>query len=181
MNLIKKELSFFFGDRPRGFDIVIINLVSILLGVGLAYWVPIIRDSTTLLQKIIIILIAWDDLGGVIANLTKSTNDYHAASRSTRLIFYSLHFIQPLVIYYFFEVSIALFLFSWLYPVITAFMVSDIVADNYKNTFAGVFWLIGILLYIYVIPVPMVLMWFGITFFTKLIFHYAIDHFPVGK
>ncbi len=181
MGIIQKEMAIFFGENPRKFDVVAINMVTLLIGVALAYLVPAIRESTTMLQKMLIILIAWDDLGGVVANFTKSTNDYHAGSRRNRLVFYSLHILQPAILFYFFDTSLTFFLFVWLYPVLSAFAVSDLVSEEKRNTLAGLLWLVGIILLIYVIPVPTVLAWFGITFFTKLILGYAINHFSTLK
>jgi hypothetical protein len=177
MSVIGKEMQFFFGENPKKFDAVMINLVSFGLGIVLAFFVPFIRENTTLLQKIVIVLIAWDDLGGVVANLTKSTNDFHAKSRKTRLFFYSLHFLQPLALALAFKTSLAFFLFCWLYPVISSFFVTDVIKEN-KNTIAGLLWIVGIILYIYAINPPPVLLWFGVTFFTKIIISYSINHFP---
>ncbi|GAB6100507.1 hypothetical protein JCM16358_23860 [Halanaerocella petrolearia] len=178
MNLIKDEISFFFGKSPKTFDVILINLVPIFLGILLAFFVPDIKETTTILQKVIIVVIAWDDLGGVIANFTRSTNNFHASSRKLRLFFYSLHFLQPLIIFITFKTSINFFIFSWLYPVLTALLVTEVIKDDYKNTFASAFWLIGIVTCIYVINPPIIVLWFAITFLTKLILGYSINHFP---
>ncbi|MCG8572814.1 MAG: hypothetical protein MJB14_21995 [Spirochaetes bacterium] len=180
MNLIKTELKFFFGDHPKLFDVLFINISTIIIGFVLVFLVPQIRENTTLLQKIIIIIIAWDDLGGVIANLTKSTNRFHAANKKMRYFFYSIHFIQPLVLFIFFEAGFFFFLFTWLYPV-GSVIILEFLKEEQKNTIAGLLWLSGIIFFIYFLEVPVILLWFGITFLTKLIICYGINHFPETK
>ncbi|MTI62228.1 MAG: hypothetical protein FH762_19960 [Firmicutes bacterium] len=153
-------------------------MVSILLGIFLAFFVPVIKETTNMLQKAIIVLIATDDLGGVIANFTKLINNFHASSHKLRLFFYSLHILQPLIIFITFKTSISFFIFSWLYPVLAALLVTEVIKDDYKSTFASVFWLIGIVVCIYIINPPVIVLWFAITFLTKLILGYSINHFP---
>jgi len=50
----------------------LINMFSLSFGLLLAWGVPAIRDHTSRLQKLLILLLAWDDQGGVVANLKAS-------------------------------------------------------------------------------------------------------------
>lgn len=178
MNILKKEMAFFFGDEPRRFDLVAVNLASLAFSLGIAFGIPAIRESTLLWQKLVIVFIAYDDLGGVIANLTRSTNRYHDADRRRRWIFYSLHFIQPLVLFLAFNTGLAFFLFCWLFPVGSVILIREIVPREIHRTVAGILFVLGVILYIYWIPQVTGVEWFGYTFLAKLILGYGIRHFP---
>jgi len=63
---------FFFGISPMSRNLWLINMFSLSFGLLLAWGVPAIRDHTSRLQKLLILLLAWDDQGGVVANLKAS-------------------------------------------------------------------------------------------------------------
>ncbi|MGP4039235.1 hypothetical protein ACTWP4_04900 [Gracilibacillus sp. D59] len=181
MSLLKNEFKFFFGMEPRQVDLWLINIFSLFMGIVLAFFVPIISEHTSLLQKIIIILLAWDDLGGIMANMTRSTNNYHLSNARVRLVFYSLHILQPFIIFLSFDLSVSVFLYTWLYPVLASILIVEFIKEDDKKLWSGILWVIGIITYMYVIQVPIYLMWFGITFFTKLILSYSVNHYPVQR
>jgi len=173
-------MAFFFGDEPKQFDLIAISAASLVFSLGLAFGIPGIREATTLVQKIVIILIAYDVLGGVIATLTESTNRYHDRQPKTRWLFYSVHFIQPLILFYFFDTGMAFFLFCWLFPVVSSIIVREFSPEGIQRTVAGILFVLGVLAYIYWIPQTTGVEWFGYAFMTKLILGYGIRHFPAG-
>jgi hypothetical protein len=87
--------SFFHGDNPTTFD-YIVTYGTAVIG---ALLIVFTAANLTLLQQIILFLIALDILGGVVANVTRSTNVwYRQQSRRVGLIFIVLHIIQPVVL-----------------------------------------------------------------------------------
>jgi len=179
MNMIEKEMAFFFGDDPKTFDLIAINAASLVFSLVLAFGIPGIREATTPVQKSVLVLIAYDVLGGVIANLTESTNRHHDRQPKTRWLFYSVHFIQPLVLVCFFDTGMAFFLFCWLFPVVSSMIVRECSPEGIQRTTAGILFVLGVLVYLYWIPQRTGVEWFGYAFMAKLIVAHPVPWTPV--
>lgn len=187
MGILRDQLSPLFGDNPRQFDLVMINLVAALIGVFLAWGMPEARENLSIFHKILMVIIAWDTIGGIMANLTRSTTEYYArSSRAIRLWFYAMHAIHPLAILFFsprgfhFPDGIIFFLFAWVYTVGSAFLVREIIPEDKKSSMAGLFIGAGIIIYTYFVKTPPAWEWFGYAFMVKLIICHALDHHGIS-
>jgi hypothetical protein len=76
------------GERSTWRDIVTVHLVAWVCAIGV-FW--LVGGPVGILLAILMVDIA----GGVVANVTRGTNDYYARRRGHRIVFLSLHVIQP--------------------------------------------------------------------------------------
>lgn len=177
MKILKDQFVNLFGENPTRFDLLLINIFAPLTGIIIAWGVPGIRENLPLFHKLVLVVIAWDINGGVIATLTRSTSQYIVSSnRYTRLWFYALHVIQPLVIYAIAPVTYEFFLFCWVFTVGSAVFVGEFVPATRRHSVAGFLLVMGIIYFTYFLEVPLEWKWFGYAYMTKLLLGHAIDH-----
>ena len=91
---IPKFLHDFHGEQSNWLDIASIHLIAILTTIITLY----LADDLPLppWKKFLLIGLAYDLGGGVVANFTYSTNLHYDQSLKRRLVFLSLHFLQPI-------------------------------------------------------------------------------------
>jgi hypothetical protein len=182
MRIIKEQFVNIFGENPTPFDMVLINVAGPLSGIIIAWGIPEISQNLSLLKKIILVIIAWDINGGIIATLTRSTSRYiYFSNRYARLWFYALHVIQPLVIFIVAPASFEFFLFSWVFTVGSAVVVSEFIPEERRHSVAGFLLMMGFIYYTYFIEVPLAWRWFGYAFMAKVLLGHAVDHYGFNK
>lgn len=99
----------------------------------------------------VLIILAYDLGGGVLANFTYSTKQFYQ-SRKRRIIFLSIHFLQPLLMSIVFpEFLLEIALISS-YTVLFAFIV-DAIQETRKQIILGVFFALAGVIALYLIPV----------------------------
>ena len=87
---IPKFLHEVHGKKSNWFDIGATHIVALLTVVATLF----LTDEMGW-KKWLLILLAYDLGGGVLANFTYSTKWYYDQSMKRRLVFLSLHFLQP--------------------------------------------------------------------------------------
>lgn len=130
-----------------------------------------------ILQIVVILIMAFDISGGVIANFTFGTNNQYKKSKRARLIFIAAH-VQPLILalvlgeYY---LPCAL---TWGYTAISAFIVNGFSKHPAQRTIGAALMIFGILwLILYFIDLPRFLLIILILFLIKVTFSFAVDHY----
>lgn len=138
-------------------------------------------QSFELFQIVVVLIIAFDISGGVIANFTFSTNNQYKKSMRARLIFITAH-IQPLILalvlgeYY---LPCALI---WGYTIISAFIVNGFAKHPAQRTIGAVLMVFGILwLSLFFYDLPRYLLVILIFYLVKVSFSFAVDHYALRE
>ncbi len=123
------------GKQSNWLDIITIHLYA-LLAIGALLFLT--NDlALPSWKEWVLIALAYDLGGGVLANFTYSTKK-HYQSRKRRIVFLSLHFLQPLfMIWVFPEQTIGIAIFSG-FTIFSAFIV-DAIQDAQKQLIIGAF------------------------------------------
>jgi hypothetical protein len=94
---MKKLTALIHGENPTVLDIALIHLPALFFGVFT------LQNDWILAQKVIYVLLCWDIIGGVIANISASTKTYwQKQAFSFRVVFYIAHIAQPLILHFVF-------------------------------------------------------------------------------
>lgn len=128
-------------------------------------------------QIVVILILAFDISGGVIANFTFSTNNQYKDSEKARLIFIAAH-VQPLILAFVLGEYYLPCVLTWGYTVISAFIVNRFAKHPAQRTIGSVFMIFGLLwliLFFYTLPKFLLVI---LTFYLiKVSFSFAIDHY----
>ncbi|MFY7922876.1 MAG: hypothetical protein ACOVSI_10710 [Gemmatimonas sp.] len=135
------------------------------------------REDIGVITQFIVFAIALDLGGGVVANATRSTNDWYCSGPLwLRFIFLALHLIQPLLM----ALTVHLPWMTVGYLYLYQFCAGSVVIANRRSGFqiplAAALLTLGLLLYItFFLPEPGVL-WFGVLYLIKLVMMFSVDH-----
>ncbi len=172
--------AFFHGESPTRTDYVLTYGVAIL---GAVAAVLLGGGGWTLIQQVVVFVIAVDILGGVVANVTRSTNTwYHQRSRRLGVIFILLHIIQPVVLMLAIDPGnwwYALGIFA--YMVVSVFIVEALAGQDSQRPAAYGLVMIGIMIFTGVITTIPLLNWFAPAYLLKLVAGHAVDHYGVKR
>lgn len=137
------------GKQSNWFDIIATHLLA-LLTVGAILF--LINDlGLPSWKEWVLIALAYDLGGGVLANFTYSTKKYYQ-SKKRRIIFLSIHFLQPLFMCWVFpEHSIGIAIFSG-FTVFSAFIV-DAIQQPQKQIALGVLLSLTGIIALYILPI----------------------------
>lgn len=156
--------AWFEGENPLKFDRILMYGGSTIGAVLIILSAP----DLNAIQYIGLFLIAWDLLGGVVSNFSKSTSEFYAKQTlRKKFLFLSVHFIHPLVL-------ILLFDLSWTFMQIYLFMLLGSWSLQYvkrqsRDSYAA-FLTILICIIIFILePMPTYLLWFVPTYMVKLL------------
>ena len=131
------------GEQSNWFDITATHLVALFTVIAALFTANDLNLATW--QTALLILLAYDLGGGVLANFTYSTKWYYDQSQTRRLVFLSLHFLQPLLMCLVFPVHwIGVALFS-AYTVTASFMTNAIRFPQKQLTIGAILSLTGII------------------------------------
>jgi len=128
-----------------------------------------------LIQSIIFLLLALDVVGGVTVNLTPSTKSFwRARSRSARLLFLSVHLLQPFIVFYFFHLPLSLMAMLFGY-MLTAGVALEYTSIAMSRILSSAFVLFGLLLFQY-LGIPNEWIWFVCAYLIKLLFSFSLKY-----
>lgn len=150
------------------------TLLSTILLFAKTYWE---WQGFETYQIVIILILALDINGGIISNFTFSTNNQYKESEKARLIFISIH-IQPLILAFVLRGYYAPFILTWMYTVISAFIVNGYFKHPAQRTIGSVFMVFGLLLLIlFFNTLPQYLFVILIFYLIKVSFSFAVNHY----
>jgi hypothetical protein len=106
------------GDKTRLFDILAVYLTGIVTAILLLYAPGVFTSESTWSswKTILTVFLAVDIGGGVVANLSSSTNRYYQDHQGMRLPFLGIHLLHPLLLFAVFPADWPL----WAYMATTA-------------------------------------------------------------
>ncbi len=126
-----KYLHELFGYEQNLINIIIIMLfatgvTSALMIYSKNYWL-----SLKWYQSLIFWLLFFDISGGVVANLTKGTNNYYLDKPKLLWIFYIIH-VQPLIISLVVNITFWIALVVWGYTIICSVIIHLLLEKNIR-------------------------------------------------
>lgn len=177
-------LKLIYGEKPDLPGLILIHAGAVLTAVFAVLIALNNGGISGIVPLIVLIYIALDLGGGVVANITRSTNDYYAA-RSARLsvIFLLVHFEQPLLLTLALGLPISTAVFLYVYALVSGLIVvhERIKHPAVQKPLAGFLLMTGLLIYWAGFLPSAALSWFGVLYLTKLILMFAVDHFAEGR
>lgn len=134
-------------------------------------------QSFELYQMAVILILALDINGGIIANFTFSTNNQYKESARARVIFIALH-VQPFILAFVLGDYFLPCALIWGYTVISAFIVNRFAGHPAQRTIGSVFMAFGLLwLILFFYNLPKFLFVILIFYLIKVSFSFAVDHY----
>ena len=125
---VHKFLFELFGRETTKFDLLAIIICSVSFA-GLILQQKWNAEISTF-KLIILIILALDIAGGVIANFTKGTNNYYSESLRKRYLFIFFHLLQPSILIWIFPTELQAIL-----GISILTLISSIIVINVKNQY----------------------------------------------
>ncbi len=100
---IPKALQELHGENSPLFNIILVYFIGLIA--FFLVFLSLENSGISLIKRIIVSFIFFDIAGGVIANLSSSTNQYYQKNERIRIIFLLLHILHPAVVIWVFPSS----------------------------------------------------------------------------
>src|SRR5690554_1082835 len=94
--IIPKFLHDVLGEKSNWLDIILIQVIAIFTVI--VVWVLSFDFMFKKWEIFILLLLAYDIGGGVIANFSSSTNLFYEKNNKKRIIFICVHILQPVLL-----------------------------------------------------------------------------------
>lgn len=166
-----------FGKKSTVLELFLSISFSIAISIFLLTFTYLEWKDFETWKIILIMLLALDITGGVIANFTLSTNNHYKAHPKARLIFILMH-VQPMLLAlllwnYFVPCS-----YVWAYTVVSALIVNALLKHPAQKTIAAVLAAIGsCTTLIFFTYIPKFLLIILLLYIIKVVFSFAVDHY----
>lgn len=169
---IPKYLHEIHGESATPLGIYMTYLAGIIFGlIGVMSMAQLQLEPWKLL---LIGILFFDIGGGVIANLTSSTNHYYQKSEKQRVFYLLLHIAQPLILgllldgYWSYVSCLAI------YTIISAFIINKLPTTESQQVTAGFLVVVGIGALSLFDPLAMSIYAFGVLYMIKLLIGFAV-------
>lgn len=124
----------FHGVETTYFDLIITYLASSIITSVIMLHDPLKPDNSV--KLVLLAILSLDIVGGVISNFTKSTSLHYSRSNKKRLLFISIHFLQPIgLIWIFYESAVTIIIIASL-TLICSLVINSILDLNRKITYS---------------------------------------------
>lgn len=166
-----------YGAGPDVSGLVLIHLAGLATGIAAMLMLPT-GEELGFASRVIVFVLAVDVGGGVVANGTRSTNDWYA-TQPLRLsyLFLVVHIVQPLLLSLVVGVHWSTSVFLYLYQFGAGGLVLSIRRTDLQTPMAAGLLTLGVLLYfVFFLPSP-ALSWFGVLYLIKLVMMFPVDHY----
>lgn len=171
---------FLFGDAPTARDLVIILLAATGAAALLAWFYVHSAAEVSLLALAVIVLITLDLAGGMVANATRSTNDwYRRQPMALNYVFLAVNALQPLLMGLFLGLPWSMAGLLAGYQFIAGCLLVSLRAHPVQTPLAAALLAIGLILFLGVSALPPVLTILGVIYLTKLVFLFPVNLYPV--
>jgi hypothetical protein len=170
---VPKLLHELHGERTRISTLILVYatavlaaglIVSQLRPLGLPAWKLAVAG-----------LIYLDVAGGVVANLSSSTNQYYQNKVATRLVFLGLHILQPAVLAFLFPPGIPYLGFAVAFTLIAAFVMNLVLDVEAQQNLAAALFVVGVVVSLsYDLPAR-ILYTFAPLYMAKLLLGFSVQ------
>ena len=186
MNLMKRSPSSYtslqmpkflhelFGKRTTKVGLTIVLLCCLVLSSLLLVHTYNEWYELAAWKKILLILLTLDITGGVVANLTKATNEYYQASRKARLIFIAIH-VQPLLLGWLLG-NFLLAVIVWVSTITAALIITNLEGKGVQRTAGMALALLGTCFLLVMAEPHFALNTLLALYVVKLVFSFAVNH-----
>jgi hypothetical protein len=177
-------LKYLYGVRPTRAELILTNLTAIFTGMIAIFMLPD-REDIGIITQFIVFAIALDLGGGVVANATRSTNDWYCSGPLwLRFVFLALHLTQPVLMALTVNLPWMTVGYLYLYQLCAGSVVIANRGSGFQMPLAAALLTLGLLFYTtFFLPEPGVI-WFGVLYLIKLVMMFSVDHytgFPTAK
>ena len=169
---IPKFLHGLHGERTT-----ILNLLCVYIAASLVGILIILNISgldLPLWKTILIFALYFDIAGGVVANLSISTNQYYQRKSKGRILFIISHFVHPVLFIFLFPGNVDYYVFVGSYTIFAALIVNSLKTIENQQNLAYLFVTTGIVISL-LFDLPLgTLYLFAPLFMIKLIFGFSV-------
>ncbi|MEN7550793.1 hypothetical protein AAG747_22925 [Rapidithrix thailandica] len=123
----------------------------------------------------ILLLLAMDIGGGVVANFSRGTSTYYAESPKARRTFVAMHLSQPALLAWVFPGSLVTIMSICAYTLITTSFVNMIRLQEKQRVFASFFLSLGLMLFFLLPTVQPIIYLILILYMVKLVMAFAVQ------
>ncbi|WP_257348735.1 hypothetical protein [Pseudalkalibacillus decolorationis] len=170
-----------FGPRSTVLEITVTGLFAIFSTVILMAGTSAEWQGYGFYQIAVVIILALDINGGVIANFTLSTNNHYRENDRARLVFIALH-IQPIILALILQNFLVPCLFIWGYTIVSSLIVNQLYTHPAQRTIGAVFMAFGLLvLVLFFIQLPTFLTVILAFYLIKVSFSFAVNHYALRE
>lgn len=162
-----------FGREIPLHDIVLILLGA--LAVTIAIELVCIDIELMLYQNILLVILALDLGGGVVANFTEGTNNYYFESAERRYIFIVMHVLQPLLLSWIFAYNPFVIVFLTGYTLTCSFIITSITSPSVQKSLAATMLVVAVVLTFVTGITPLALQILLLIYALKLIFAFSVN------
>ena len=165
---IPRMLHELHGEETSVGSLILVYIMGIAGAIIVTVYAININTGIPLWKLLILFLLSVDIFGGIVANFSRSTNEFYAGKKNLQIAFVLLHIFHPIVLWYLFGGVLSLWLIVALYILGTALGILYINNLELRQVVAAAVVAIGILLFsIFSLSIPF-LAWFPIAFMIKL-------------
>lgn len=160
------------GEETPLLTLILVYLTGILAAIFIFFVSP---KDLVLFKKLVFAFLYFDIAGGVVANLSSSTNLFYQKSLRTRIAYTILHFSHPAFLVFVFPSAIpyAVFTVSFALPIL--FLLNLVKKREFQQNIAATLLTFGVL-FSFLFPLePKILYTFAPLFMTKLILGFGVQ------
>ncbi|MCX7745789.1 MAG: hypothetical protein N2645_02710 [Clostridia bacterium] len=166
-----------FGKRSTVLELALTIFFSVGMSIFLLTCTYSEWKELEIWKIIVVVLLALDINGGVIANFTLSTNNHYKAHPKARLVFILLH-VQPVILAHLLWNYFIPCIYVWGYTIISALIVNALIRHPAQRTIAAVFLTMGFSgLFLFFSSLPKFLFITLLFYLLKVVFSFAVDHY----
>lgn len=169
-----KFLHELFGKKTTKVELTIVLLSCIVISSLLLLHTSNEWSELAVWKKIFLLLLTLDISGGVVANITKATNEYYQASQKARIVFLAIH-IQPLLLGWLFG-NFLLCVTVWVVTTMAAMFITNLSGKGVQRTAGMAVTLTGVCFLIIMADTHLILNSLLALYMLKLSFSFAVNH-----
>lgn len=160
------------GEKSKISTVILVYLTGIIS--GYITIVDLLKFNLEIWKYLLLGIVVVDIAGGVVANLSSSTNSYYKDKKKLRIIFLLVHFIQPLILYFIFPNSMFFFMFLFFYTIISALFINMLKEAEDQQNIASALLTIGAILSVLIKTDYFIINIIGVLYMIKLILGFSV-------
>lgn len=170
-----------FGEEQNPIELALVIIFTVSVTTTAAAVTVTEWQRYAWYQLVVLVLLYLDISGGVIANLTFSTNRYYQNRPTSRIVFIAIH-VQPLIAAFVLNTGYAACTAVWAYTVAGAFIVNSLNHPSIQRIIAVFLMTLGILgLTLFGRETPLIITALLILYIIKVVFSFAVNHYKNGE
>lgn len=132
-------------------------------------------------QSLVLWVLFLDISGGVVANLSRGTNDHYNGQPMGRWVFIAVH-VQPLILAVVLKSSLSVALAVWAYTIMSSSLVNILRKKVYHRLLAGALYAVALCVYtLWDITLPPIVSLIYLLYMMKVIYSFSVDHAGGGS